>query len=349
MTEISIADRLIGSGHPVFVIAELSANHNHDLDLARRTIDAAAKAGANAIKLQTYTPDTLTFPSDAEPFQVRGGTAWDGQTLYDLYSAAYTPWEWHEDLFAHAAEVGLVCFSTPFDPTAVELLQRLDAPAYKIASMEVADTPLIEGVARCGKPVIISTGIATEDEIHAAVAACHAAGNRNIVLLKCTSAYPTPLAELNLRTIPDMRSRFGTLVGLSDHTTDHTAAIVSTALGACMIEKHLILDRSLGGPDSSFSMEPAEFAAMVDLVRDAETALGDVSYELAPSARVSRSHARSLFVVADVEPGDLVSESTVRSIRPADGLPPAAFTEIAGRAFARAVSAGTPLSWDMMT
>jgi pseudaminic acid synthase len=348
MQAIEIAGRAVGPTHPTLVIAELSANHNHDLAVALQTIDAAAECGADAIKLQTYTADTLTIDSDAEPFQVRGGTAWDGKTLYELYSEASTPWEWHRELFERARSVGLICFSTPFDPTAVDLLESLDTPAYKVASMEIVDTPLIELVASKGKPVIISTGIATLDEISAAVEACRRVGNHQVVLLHCTSGYPTPIGELNLRTITDLRERFDVPIGLSDHTLTHTAAVVSTALGSCVVEKHFILDRGQGGPDSSFSLEPAQFAEMVRQIRAAEEALGTVSYELAPSARVSRSHARSLFVVAEVRAGDEITAQNVRSIRPADGLPPASISAVIGERFARDAAPGTPLSWDLV-
>ena len=348
MNEIRIADRTIGAGHPTFVIAELSANHNHDLSRALASIDAAAEAGVDAVKFQTYTADTITIDSDSEPFQVKGGTLWDGRTLYDLYSEAFTPWEWHEQLFEHAAQRGLIALSTPFDPTAIELLESLDAPVYKVASMEIVDTPLIEQIASKGKPVIISTGIATEEEIGAAVEACHAVGNDQVILLHCTSGYPTPAHELNMRTLPDMRSRWGTSVGLSDHTMSHTAAIVGVTFGATVIEKHFTLDRGAGGPDSAFSLEPAELRELVDLVRETEQALGTVTYELAPSARVSRSHSRSLFVVEDVEAGDLVTAANVRSIRPADGLKPAAFADIEGRRFRAATPKGTPMAFDLL-
>ena len=348
MNDITIGGRLVGEGHPSFVIAELSANHNHDLGRAIESIDAAAESGADAIKLQTYTADTITIDSDAEPFQVKGGTAWDGMTLYSLYQQAYTPWEWHAELFERARHKGLVYLSSPFDKTAVDFLEELNVPAFKVASMEIVDLPLISDIAGRGKPVIISTGIATADEIGAAVTTCREAGNDDIILLQCTSGYPTPLDQLNLRTIPDLRSRFGALVGLSDHTMTHTAVAVGTSLGSCVIEKHFTLDRGAGGPDSTFSLEPHEFAEMVRTVRDVETALGEVTYELAPSARVSRQHARSLFVVADVKAGDVVGPDNVRSIRPADGLPPADLPQVLGRTFAQDAAFGTPLAWDLL-
>jgi pseudaminic acid synthase len=346
--QVDIGGIAVGDSAPMFVIAELSANHQHDLSVALRTIEAAAEAGANAVKLQTYTADTITFPSDRECFRVTGGTIWDGRTLYELYQEAHTPWEWHEALFAGAADAGLVCFSSPFDPTAVEFLADLNAPAYKIASFEITDIPLIRLTASKGKPIVISTGIATEDEIAAAVGACREVGNQDVILLKCTSAYPALLEDMNLNTIPDMRARFDTLVGLSDHTPGHIGAVASVPLGACMLEKHIILDRALGGPDAAFSMTPDEFAEMVGAVRSVETALGVATYELPDRARVSRSHSRSLFVVEDVSAGDPVTERNVRSIRPADGLPPVALDQLGRATFAVGVEAGTPLGWDML-
>lgn len=348
MNEITIADRLIGPGQPTFVIAELSANHNHDLSRALASIDAAAEAGVDAVKFQTYTADTITIDSDAEPFQVKGGTLWDGRTLYDLYSEAYTPWEWHQELFGRARELGLIPLSTPFDPTAVELLESLDAPAYKVASMEIVDIPLVSLIASKGKPVIISTGIATDGEIQDAVEACRAVGNNQVVLLHCTSGYPTPPDELNMRTLPDMRDRFGMSVGLSDHTMSNTAAIIGVAFGAEIVEKHFTLSRSAGGPDSAFSLEPKELGELVNLIRETERALGTVSYDLAPSALVSRSHSRSLFVVEDVSAGDAVTAQNVRSIRPADGLRPAFFEGVVGRRFRTDTARGTPLALELL-
>jgi pseudaminic acid synthase len=348
MSDIKLGARTLGSDYPCFVIAELSANHNHDLARALDSIDAAAESGADAIKLQTYTADTITFKSDAAPFQVSGGTAWDGRTLYDLYDEAHTPWEWHAELFERATSHGIEYLSSPFDPTAVDFLDELDVAAFKVASMEIVDLPLIANMAGRGKPVIVSTGIATVDEIDRAVATCRAAGNDDIVLLQCTSGYPTPLDQLNLRTIPDLRERFGTLVGLSDHTMTHTAVAAATALGACVVEKHFTLDRAAGGPDSTFSMEPHEFAEMVCTIRDVETALGVVTYELQPSARSSRRFARSLFVVVDVRAGDTVSDDNVRSIRPHDGLAPDQLPLLLGKQFVADVSAGTPLTRDLV-
>jgi len=348
VNDILIGDRRIGPEQPTFVIAELSANHNHDLQRALASIDAAAEAGVDAVKFQTYTADTITIDCDTEPFQVTGGTLWDGRTLYDLYQEAYTPWEWHEELFARAEAHGLIALSTPFDPTAVDLLESLDAPVYKVASMEIVDTPLISLIASKGKPVIISTGIATEAEISDAVEACRLTGNDQIILLHCTSGYPTPPDQLNMRTLSDMRERWGTSVGLSDHTMSHTAAIMGVSFGATVIEKHFTLDRGAGGPDSAFSLEPAELADLVNLIRETEQALGTITYELAPSARVSRSHSRSLFTVTDVKAGDFVTADNVRSIRPANGLRPAAFDEIVGRTFRDDHPKGTPMAYELL-
>lgn len=348
MSETLIADRRVGPGHPTFVIAELSANHNHDLARALASIDAAAKAGVDAVKFQTYTADTITIDSEAKPFQVRGGTLWDGRTLHQLYSEAHTPWEWHDELFARARAHGLVALSTPFDPTAVDLLESLAVPAYKVASMEIVDIPLVSLIASKGKPVIISTGIATDTEIQEAVEACRNVGNEQVILLHCTSGYPTPPNELNMRTLPDMRDRFGVSVGLSDHTMSNTAAIIGVSFGAVVIEKHFTVDRTAGGPDSAFSLEPKELAELVAAIRETEQALGTVTYELAPSARVSRSHSRSLFVVENVSAGDPVTERNVRSIRPAGGLRPALFAEIEGRRFRANTAKGTPLTLDLL-
>ena len=345
---VQIGNKMVGDGHPVLIVAELSANHNHDLDLALRTIDAVARSGADAVKLQTYTPDTITFPAVSEVFRIRSNSSWHGRTLYDLYSEAYTPWEWHAQLFDRAIENGLVCFSSPFDPSAIAFLEDLNAPAYKVASPEITDLPLIRLMAETGKPVIISTGVATAADITLAVDTCREVGNSQIVVLQCTSSYPAKVSDANLRTMADMRARFGVLVGLSDHTTDHVTSTAATALGACFIEKHVILDRGLGGTDSGFSLEPAEFAKMVRLVRETESALGRVTYDLSPNALESRRFARSLFVVEDVAPGDTVNVENVRSIRPADGLPPLALPSILGRTFAVSVPAGTPLAWGML-
>jgi pseudaminic acid synthase len=324
----------------------LSANHNHRLDVAIDTIRAAAKAGADAIKLQTYTADTLTIDCDNEHFRIGHGTLWDGKTLYNLYKEAYTPWEWHAELYRIAREEGLVCFSSPFDATAVDFLEALDTPAHKIASFEIQDIPLIRYAASKGKPIIISTGIAMEEDVRLAVETCRAAGNGQIVLLKCTSAYPAPLEEANLRTMQDLRERFGVMVGVSDHTMDHTVPVVATALGGCLIEKHFILDRNLGGPDAAFSLDPAGFAEMARQVRDVETALGRVSYERSELVEKNRKFARSLFVVDDVKAGEAITAANVRSIRPGFGLHPRYYDTVLGKTFTRDIVRGTPLSAD---
>jgi len=345
---VTIGQRKVGEGHPVFIVAELSANHRQNLDLAKETIRAMKKAGADAVKLQTYTPDTLTIRSEKEYFKIRQGTPWDGRYLYDLYKEAYMPWEWHAELFDLARKQGLICFSTPYDRTAVDFLKTFDPPAYKIASFEITDTPFIEYVASQGKPVIISTGVATLSDIEEAISACRRAGNDQVILLKCVSGYPTPLEEVNLATIPDMRERFGTLVGLSDHTLGISVPIAAVALGAAVIEKHFILDRNLGGPDSAFSLEPDEFAQMVKSVREVEKAMGRPTYELTEKQRKSRELARSLFVVKDVKKGEVFTEENVKSIRPNYGLPPKFLKEILGRRAKFDIEAGTPLTWEMI-
>jgi pseudaminic acid synthase len=333
--------------YKTFIVAELSANHNQDFDLALKTIKAAKEAGADAIKLQTYTPDTITINCDNEYFQIKQGTLWDGMTLYELYKQAYTPWEWHKKLFEYAHSIGITIFSTPFDKTAVDFLESLDNPIYKIASFEITDIPLIEYAASKMKPMVISTGIATLEEISDAVEVCRNTGNNDITLLKCTSSYPAPLEEANLLRIPDMRERFGVGVGLSDHTMGNIAAICAVALGAAMIEKHFVLDRNLGGPDASFSMEPSEFALMVEQIRMIERALGAVSYELSDKMKANRKFSRSLFVVKDIQAGDTFTEDNVRSIRPGDGIGPKYLKDILGKKSLYNIDTGTPLSEDM--
>lgn len=345
---IEIGGRRIGEGEPVFVVAELSANHLQDLDLALKTIEAIKESGADAVKLQTYTPDTITLNVKNEHFMIKEGTLWDGQYLYDLYKKAYTPWEWHEKLFNFAKELGLVCFSSPFDKTAVDFLEGLGTPAYKVASFEIVDIPLIEYIASKGKPVIISTGIATLSDIEEAIKACKRAGNEQIILLKCVSEYPTPYEDANLRTIPNMRETFGVLVGLSDHTLGIAVPIASVALGAVMVEKHFILDRSLGGPDSAFSLEPEEFKAMVSAIRQVEKALGKVSYELTERQKAMRKFSRSLFVAKDIKAGEVFTEEIVRSVRPGVGLHPKYLRDILGKRARFDIKAGTPLSWELV-
>ncbi len=333
-------------GEKVFIIAELSANHGNDINIAKETIKAAKEAGADAIKVQTYTPDTLTIDCDNEYFKLNNGTIWDGRTLYDLYDEAYLPWEWHKELKKYANDLGLVFFSTPFDKSAVDFLESIDVPAYKIASYEIMDIPLIEYVASKGKPMIMSTGVASLSDIEEAVDACKRMGNNQIILLKCTSAYPAKIEDANLNTIPNMKETFGVEVGLSDHTLGITVPIVSIALGAKVIEKHFILDKSIGGPDSSFSLEPHEFKQMVDSVRDAEKALGKVDYSMNEKKKNSRILGRSLFVVKDVKAGEKFTEENVKSIRPGYGLPPKYINDVIGNLSASDLRKGTPLKWE---
>lgn len=345
---MEIAGRPVGPGQPVYLVAELSANHGQDLDEAIRLVRAAADAGADAVKLQTYTPDTITIDSDAEWFRIRSGTAWDGRTLHDLYAEAYTPWEWHARLQGEAHERGMALFSSPFDLTAVDFLEDLGVPAYKIASFEIVDVGLVERVARTGKPMIISTGMATLGEITEVMDAARSAGATDLVLLKCTSAYPAPPEEANLRTIPHMAETFGVPVGLSDHTLGIGVPVTAVAVGAVMIEKHFTLSRAVPGPDSGFSLEPEEFAVMVREVRTAEQALGAVSYT--PTDREVRSRAlrRSLFAVADIAAGDPFTTGNVRSIRPGHGLHTRFLPLLLNRVAATDIARGTPLSWELV-
>lgn len=332
----------------VFIIAEMSANHNHSFDIAKKTVYAAKEAGADAIKFQTYTADTLTLDCDRSCFQIKQGTLWDNTTLYKLYQQAYTPWEWQPKLKKLAEELGLICFSSPFDNSSADFLEQMEVPAYKIASFEITDLPLIKYVAAKGKPLLISTGIATLSEIEEAVEACHSVGNHAIALLKCTSSYPAPVELANLRTIPDLKKRFNIVVGLSDHTTSESVAIASVALGARIIEKHFILDRSIGGPDAAFSMEKNDFAHMVGSIREVEKALGAVSYELNDLTRKNRKFARSLFVTQTIKKGEKFTAENVRSIRPNDGLPPKYLSQIIGKTALQDLSKGTPLAWNLI-
>jgi pseudaminic acid synthase len=332
----------------VFIIAELSANHNGSLQTALDTITAMKEAGADAIKLQTYTPDTITLDCDSDMFTISQGTQWDKRKFYDLYAEAMTPWEWHKQLFDHAKNLGMEAFSSPFDPTAVDFLEQLNIPAYKIASFEITDIPLIEYAASKGKPIIISTGIATLNDIEEALDACRRAGNHQITLLKCTSAYPADLEEMNLLTISDMIERFGVTVGLSDHTMSVAAPIAAVALGARVIEKHFILDRSMGGADSTFSLEPSEFKAMVAAVRDTEKLRGKVTYDLSPKSLKSREFSRSLFIAEDVKEGELLTAINVRSVRPGFGIAPKYLPEILGKRFVSNYQKGTPLKWEYL-
>lgn len=335
-------------GSRTLVIAELSANHGHDIRVAKKTIAAAHAAGADAIKLQTYTADTLTIDCDSDYFVLDSGTIWDGRTLYDLYTEAFTPWEWHKELMDYANELGLLFFSTPFDKTAVDFLEELNVPAYKVASFEIMDTPLIEYIASKGKPVVMSTGVATLGDIEDAVNACKRMGNDQIILLKCTSSYPAKMEDANLLTIPNLRDTFCVPVGLSDHTLGTTAPIVAVALGAQVIEKHFILDTALGGPDASFSLTPQEFRSMVDAVREAERALGKVDYSMTEEKWKSRRLGRSLFVVQDIQQGEIFTNENIRSIRPGNGMSPKALYDVLGKTASKDVKKGTPLSWDLV-
>lgn len=345
---ITIGDRAIGPGHPAYFIAEMSGNHGHSLGRAMAILRAAKEAGADAIKLQTYTPDTMTIDSSAPAFQIPVGNAWAHRTLYDLYGEASTPWEWQPTLKTAADELGIHCFSTPFDRTAVDFLAPLDMPAYKIASFEAADLPFLDYVARQGKPIIMSTGLTVAGEIDSSLRAMRAAGATEMALLKCTSAYPAPAADMNLRTIPHMAELFGVPTGLSDHTLGWEVAVAAVTLGACIIEKHFTLSRADGGPDAAFSMEPSEFRAMVDSVRNVELALGGVVYEPTARERGNMVFRRSLFVVEDVKTGEPLTDRNVRSIRPGFGLPPAMRDLVLGRRAVRDISRGTPLAWDLI-
>ncbi len=345
---IRIGRRVVGAGKPVYIVAELSANHRRSYDEAVKLVRAAKEAGADAVKLQTLTPDTITLKSDRSWFRVGGGTLWDGRTLYDLYDETYMPWEWQPKLKELAQGLGLDLFSSPFDPSAVDFLETMGVPAYKVASFEIVDLPLVERMARTGKPLIISTGMATQREIRDAVEAARKAGAKGIVLLKCNSGYPAPPEEMNLRTIPDMQKRFRLPVGLSDHTLGIAAPVTAVALGACMIEKHFTLSRSVPGPDSAFSLEPAEFNAMVEAVRAAERSIGVARYGPMPAERKSLPFRRSLFVVRDVRKGETFTAENVRSIRPANGLPPKVLKRILGRRAKADIPAGTPLAWDLV-
>lgn len=325
----------------VFIIAELSANHNGSIETAIETIRAAKRTGADAIKLQTYTADTITLNSKQNDFLLKQGTIWDGKYLHDLYKEAYTPWEWHKQLFDVAKEEGLICFSSPFDPTAVDLLEELDNPIYKIASFEITDIPLIQYVASKGKPVIISSGIATLEDIELAVETCRNAGNNQITLLKCTSSYPAPMEEANLVMIQDLAERFDVVSGLSDHTLGITAPIVAVTQGAKVIEKHFILDKTIGGPDASFSLDEAEFTQMVKAVREAELALGKVNYTLTEKQKQGRNFSRSLYIAKDVKKGEVVTNENVCSVRPGFGMHPKYLPSIIGKTFIKDLTLGT--------
>jgi len=339
---MKIGNNEIGGDSSVFIIAELSANHNGSLDTALKTVKAAKRAGADCIKLQTYTPDTITLNSNKDDFLIKG-TIWEGKKLYDLYQEAYTPWEWHEAIFKAAAEEGLICFSSPFDNTAVDFLEKLQVPAYKIASFEITDIPLIEYTASKGKPVIISTGIAGQEDIELALDACRRMGNNDVALLKCTSQYPAPIEDANMIMVKDLAERYNVISGLSDHTMGSTVPIVATSMGAKIIEKHFILDKSVGGPDASFSMDEKEFTEMVKAVREAELAIGKVDYTLTEKQEKGRDFSRSLYVAEDIKSGEMITEENVRSVRPGFGLHPKYFESVLGKIANTDLEKGTPL------
>ena len=345
--QITIDNRPIGAAHAPYVIAELSANHNGDLSKALQIIDKACDAGASAVKMQTYRPDTITLNSTRPDFQITEGQ-WQGRSLYELYQWAHTPWEWHAPLFAHARARGITMFSSPFDATAVDLLEDLNAPAYKIASFEAVDLRLIRYAAATGKPMIISTGMADAAEIAEAIAAARDGGCRDLAILHCVSGYPAPAADYNLRTIPDMIARFGLVTGLSDHTLDNTTAIAAVALGASIVEKHITLDRSGGGPDDSFSLEPAEFAALCTAAATAHGALGAVDYGRKSSEQGNAVFRRSLYFVKALQAGDIITADAIRSVRPGYGAAPRHWDAVIGKRLRHAVEAETPLHLDQI-
>lgn len=335
-------------GNNCFIIAELSANHGGDLNIALETVRAAKRAGANAIKLQTFTADTITFNNKGDDFLINQGATWDGRYLYDLYKETMLPWEWHEPIFKEAKKCGLICFSSPFDSSSVEFLEKLDVPAYKIASPEITDIPLIEFVASKGKPVIISTGIATDDDIILAIEACHRKGNKDIALLKCTSSYPAPLEEANLIMIQEFAKKYNVIPGLSDHTLGIIAPIVAVTLGAKIIEKHFVLNKAVNSVDASFSLDEIAFTQMVNAVRQAEKAIGEINFNLTKKQGESRNFARSLYIVKNVKKGDIVTEENVKSIRPGYGLHPKYFNNVMGCEFTCDINKGSRLSFDLL-
>lgn len=348
LNAIRIGQKIISTESATYIIAEMSANHGQSYDEAVKIIQAAREAGADAIKLQTYTPDTITIDCDNEYFRIGKGTIWEGRILYDLYKEAYTPWEWQPKLKEVAHDLGIDFFSTPFDHTAVDFLQKMNVPAYKIASFELVDIPLIQHVAKTGKPIIMSTGMARLAEIDEAVEAARDAGCKELALLKCTSAYPAPPEEMNLRTIPHMAEAFGLPVGLSDHTLGIAVPVAAVTLGACIIEKHFTLSRSVPGPDSAFSLEPHEFKVMVEAIRIAEKAIGEVNYAVTDKEVASRVFRRSLFVVKDVKADEIFTTDNVRSIRPGHGLPTRFLSLVLGKRAKQDIEAGFPLHWDMV-
>ena len=338
----------IDENSPVFIIAELSANHGGSIEIAIESVKAAKRAGANCIKLQTFTADTITLDSKNKDFKISQGTLWDGQYLHDLYKTTHLPWEWHEEIMEVAKQEGLICFSSPFDPTSVEFLETLNVPAYKVASFEITDIPLIELIASKGKPVIISTGIAGEEDIELALDACKRMGNNDIALLKCTSSYPAPIEEANMSMVKDLAERYNVISGLSDHTMGSTVPVVATAMGARIIEKHFILNRDIGGADASFSMDEKEFSSMVKAVREAEKAIGIVNYNLTEKQLKAREFSRSLYVAEDVKKGDLVTKSNLRSVRPGYGLHPKFLKDLFGKEFNKDIKKGERMNFNLI-
>lgn len=348
MENIQIGRKIIDKDCSTFIVAEISGNHNGNFDNAVKLIKEAKKAGVDAVKLQTYTADTITIDCNNEYFQIKQGTLWDGRTLHDLYKEAYTPWEWQPKLKKIAEEEGLICFSSPFDKTAVDFLENMNVPAYKVASFEITDIPLIEYIASKGKPVILATGIATLSDIEEAVNACKRMGNSQIAILKCTSAYPAPLEDVNLNTIPNLSENFNVVTGLSDHTLGISVPIAAVALGAKIIEKHFTLCRAEGGPDVAFSLEPDELRVMVKSIREAEKALGEISYDLTPKMKKNREFSRSLFIVQDVKKGDVFTEDNVKSIRPGFGMETKYIVDVIGKKARCDIRKGTPMVWNLI-
>lgn len=346
--ELRIENKIVSENSPVLIVAELSANHLHNFDNAVKLIKEAAKAGVDAIKLQTYTADTMTIDCNNEYFQIKQGTIWDGRTLYNLYEEAYTPWEWQPKLKKIAEDEGLICFSSPFDKTAVDFLEEMNVPAYKVASFEITDIPLIEYMAAKGKPMILATGVATISDIEEAVRACRRVGNNEIAVLKCISAYPAPLDDMNLKTIPNLADTFNVIPGLSDHTLGITVPIAAVTLGAKIVEKHFTLCRADGGPDAAFSLEPDELGNMVKSIREVEKALGNVNYDLTEGTNKSRELCRSLFVVKDMKKGEAFKEENLRSIRPGFGLHPKYYNEVIGKVASNDIKRGTPMNWNLI-
>lgn len=346
--EIRIGNFVINEASPTFIIAEMSANHLFDFDRAVKIIQAAKDAGADAIKIQTYTPDTITLDCDDPCFQITQGTIWDGTTLHKLYESAYTPWEWQPKLKKIAEDMGLIFFSSPFDLTSIDFLEEMNVPVYKVASFEITDIPFIKKIAKTGKPIIMSTGIAYMSDIELAMRTCREAGNENVILLKCTSSYPAPYEDINLKTIPSMKETFDCITGLSDHTMGSAVAGAGVALGAKVVEKHLTLSRADGGADAAFSMEPQEFKEMVDNIRKIEKAVGRVTYDLTDKQKAEREHTRSLFVAQDMKAGDVFTPDNLRSVRPGNGLHTKYYEELLGKKILKDARLGTPMSWDLV-